>query len=78
MATDKEVIRLSLAVSPELNERLEQLAAAAAASRDYHALKGLQTFFVVAFLDAHMNAHGIARNECGNIAAQLRFVYLIQ
>lgn len=59
MATDKEVIRLSLAVSPELNERLEQLAAAGHTSKSEILRKAIALFDVVAEAKSEKKRFGI-------------------
>ena len=48
MAHDKEVIRLSLSVSPELNERLEQLAASSCTTKTEILRKAIALYDVVA------------------------------
>ena len=48
MATDKTTVRLSLAVSQELNERLEQLAAAGHTTKSEVLRKAIALFDVVA------------------------------
>ena len=59
MATDRETIRLSLAVSPELNERLEQLAAAGHASKSEILRKAIALFDVVAEAKSEKRRFGI-------------------
>ena len=59
MATDKEVIRLSLAVSPELNERLEQLAAAGHTSKSEILRTAIALFDVVAEAKSEKKRFGI-------------------
>lgn len=59
MATDKEVIRLSLAVSPELNERLEQLAAAGHTTKSEILRKAIALFDVVAEAKSEKKRFGI-------------------
>ena len=59
MTTDKEVIRLSLAVSPELNERLEQLAAAGHTSKSEILRKAIALFDVVAEAKSEKKRFGI-------------------
>ena len=48
MSTERESVRLSLAVSPELNDRLEQLAAAGHTSKSEILRKAIALFDVVA------------------------------
>ena len=48
MATDKEIVRLSLSVSPELNERLEQLASSGYTTKTEILRKAIALYDVVA------------------------------
>lgn len=48
MANDKETIRLSLSVSPELNERLEQLASSGHTTKTEILRKAIALYDVVA------------------------------
>ena len=48
MAANKDVIRLSLAVSPELNERLEQLASSGHMTKSELLRRAIALFDVVA------------------------------
>jgi predicted DNA-binding protein len=48
MATDKEGVRLSLTLSPELNERLEQLAASSHTTKTEILRKAIALYDVVA------------------------------
>ena len=59
MVTDKEAIRLSLAVSPELNERLEQLAAAGHTTKSEILRKAIALFDVVAEAKSEKKRFGI-------------------
>ena len=59
MATDKETVRLSLAVSPELNDRLEQLAAAGHTSKSEILRKAIALFDVVAEAKSEKRRFGI-------------------
>lgn len=59
MAAEREAIRLSLAVSPELNERLEQLAAAGHTSKSEILRKAIALFDVVAEAKAEKKRIGI-------------------
>ena len=59
MTTDREVIRLSLAVSPELNERLEQLAAAGHTTKSEILRKAIALFDVVAEAKSEKKRFGI-------------------
>lgn len=59
MATDKATVRLSLAVSPELNERLEQLAAAGHTTKSEILRKSIALFDVVAEAKAEKKRIGI-------------------
>lgn len=59
MVTDKEAIRLSLAVSPELNERLEQLAAAGHTTKSEILRKAIALFDVVAEAKLEKKRFGI-------------------
>jgi len=47
MAADREVVRLSLAVSPELNARLEQLASSGCTSKTEILRKAIALYDVV-------------------------------
>ena len=47
MSTNKEVIRLSLALSPELNERLEELASAGCTTKTEILRKAIALYDVV-------------------------------
>ncbi len=59
MNADKESIRLSLAVSPELNSRLEQLAAASHTTKSEILRKAIALFDVVAEAKAEKKRFGI-------------------
>ena len=59
MTTDKESIRLSLAVSPQLNERLEQLAAAGHTTKSEILRKAIALFDVVAEAKSEKKRFGI-------------------
>jgi predicted transcriptional regulator len=59
MTTEKEAIRLSLAVSPELNERLEQLAIAGHTSKSDILRKAIALFDVVAEAKSEKKRIGI-------------------
>ena len=48
MATNKEVIRLSLALSPELNDRLEELATSCCTTKTEILRKAIALYDVVA------------------------------
>lgn len=48
MASDKEIIRLSLSVSPELNERLEHLASSGHTTKTEILRKAIALYDVVA------------------------------
>ena len=59
MANDNETIRLSLAVSPELNERLELLASNGHMSKSEVLRKAIALFDVVAEAKSEKNRFGI-------------------
>jgi predicted transcriptional regulator len=59
MTIDKEAIRLSLSVSPELNERLEQLAASGHTSKSEILRKAIALFDVVAEAKSEKKRFGI-------------------
>ncbi|HMW23489.1 MAG TPA: ribbon-helix-helix protein, CopG family [Burkholderiaceae bacterium] len=59
MNADKESIRLSLAVSPELNSRLEQLAASGHTTKSEILRKAIALFDVVAEAKAEKKRFGI-------------------
>jgi predicted transcriptional regulator len=59
MATDNESIRLSLVVSPELNARLEQLAAAGHTTKSEILRKAIALFDVVAEAKSEKKRFGI-------------------
>jgi predicted transcriptional regulator len=59
MATDNESIRLSLVVSPELNARLEQLAAAGHTTKSEILRKAISLFDVVAEAKSEKKRFGI-------------------
>lgn len=59
MATDKESVRLSLAVSPELNERLEQLAISGHTSKSEILRKAIALFDIVAEAKSAKKRFGI-------------------
>jgi predicted transcriptional regulator len=59
MSTDKDAIRLSLAVSPELNTRLEQLAASGHTSKSEILRKAIALFDVVAEAKSEKKRFGI-------------------
>lgn len=59
MSVDKESIRLSLAVSPELNSRLEQLAASSHTTKSEILRKAIALFDVVAEAKAEKKRFGI-------------------
>jgi predicted transcriptional regulator len=59
MATDNETIRLSLAVSPELNERLELLASNGHMSKSEVLRKAIALFDVVAEAKSEKKRFGI-------------------
>ncbi|MCK6426910.1 MAG: ribbon-helix-helix protein, CopG family [Burkholderiaceae bacterium] len=59
MSQDKESIRLSLAVSPELNARLEELAAAGHTTKSEILRKAIALFDVVAEAKAEKKRFGI-------------------
>ena len=59
MNADKESIRLSLAGSPELNSRLEQLAAASHTTKSEILRKAIALFDVVAEAKAEKKRFGI-------------------
>ncbi|SJM91326.1 conserved hypothetical protein [Crenothrix polyspora] len=59
MATDKNVIRLSLAVSPELNARLEQLAASGCTTKTEILRKAIALYDVVAEAKTEKRRFGI-------------------
>lgn len=58
-AAQREAIRLSLAVSPELNDRLEQLAAASHTSKSEILRKAIALFDVVAEAKSEKKRIGI-------------------
>lgn len=59
MGTDKESIRLSLTVSPELNERLEQLAVTGHTTKSEVLRKAIALFDVVAEAKTEKKRFGI-------------------
>jgi predicted transcriptional regulator len=59
MVNDKEAIRLSLSVSPELNERLEQLARSGHTSKSEVLRKAIALFDVVAEAKSERKRIGI-------------------
>ena len=59
MSTERESVRLSLAVSPELNDRLEQLAAAGHTSKSEILRKAIALFDVVAEAKSEKKRFGI-------------------
>jgi predicted transcriptional regulator len=59
MATDKEAVRLTLAVSPELNERLEELAASGHTSKSEILRKAFALFDIVAEAKSQKKRFGI-------------------
>lgn len=60
MATDKEsIVRLSLAVSPELNDRLEQLASSGHTTKSEILRKAIALFDVVAEAKTERKRFGI-------------------
>jgi len=59
MYMEKETIRLSLAVSPELNERLEQLASSGHTSKSEILRKAIALFDVVAEAKSEKKRIGI-------------------
>ncbi len=59
MTTEREAIRLSLAVSPELNDRLEQLATAGHTSKSEVLRKAIALFDVVAEAKSEKKRFGI-------------------
>lgn len=59
MANDNETIRLSLAVSPELNERLEMLASNGHMSKSEVLRKAIALFDVVAEAKSEKKRFGI-------------------
>lgn len=59
MGTDKEAIRLSLTVSPELNERLEQLAVTGHTTKSEVLRKAIALFDVVAEAKTEKKRFGI-------------------
>lgn len=59
MGNEKETVRLSLAVSPELNARLEQLAAAGHISKSEILRKAIALFDVVAEAKSEKKRFGI-------------------
>ncbi len=58
-APDREAIRLSLAVSPELNDRLEQLATSGHMSKSEVLRKAIALFDVVAEAKSEKKRFGI-------------------
>ncbi|MGZ8218078.1 ribbon-helix-helix protein, CopG family [Methylomagnum sp.] len=63
MANEKESVRLSLVVSPELNERLEQLAANSHTSKSEILRKAIALFDVVAEAKAEKKRIGILSQD---------------
>lgn len=59
MSTSRETIRLSLAVSPELNDRLEQLATSSHTSKTEILRKAIALFDVVAEAKSEKKRFGI-------------------
>ncbi|MCF8000168.1 MAG: ribbon-helix-helix protein, CopG family [Methylovulum sp.] len=59
MATDKETVRLSLSLSPELNERLEQLASAGCTTKTEVLRKAIALYDVVAEAKTEKKRFGI-------------------
>jgi predicted transcriptional regulator len=59
MTTEREAIRLSLAVSPELNDRLEQLASSGHMSKSEVLRKAIALFDVVAEAKSEKKRFGI-------------------
>jgi len=59
MANDKETIRLSLSVSPELNERLEQLASSGHTTKTEILRKAIALYDVVAEAKSEKKRLGI-------------------
>jgi len=59
MATDKESVRLSLTLSPELNERLEQLAASNHTTKTEILRKAIALYDVVAEAKSEKKRLGI-------------------
>jgi len=59
MANDKETIRLSLSVSPELNERLEQLASSGYTTKTEILRKAIALYDVVAEAKSEKKRLGI-------------------
>lgn len=58
-ANDREAVRLSLAVSPELNDRLEQLASSGHMSKSEVLRKAIALFDVVAEAKSEKKRFGI-------------------
>jgi predicted DNA-binding protein len=63
MATEKEVVRLSLTVSPELNERLEQLAASGCTTKAEILRKAIALYDVVAEAKTEKKRLGILDHD---------------
>ena len=59
MATNKEVIRLSLALSPELNERLEELASVGCTTKTEILRKAIALYDVVSEAKTEKKRFGI-------------------
>lgn len=59
MATDKETVRLSLTLSPELNERLEQLANSSHTTKTEILRKAIALYDVVAEAKTEKKRFGI-------------------
>ena len=59
MSIDKEVVRLSLSVSPELNERLEQLASSGCTTKTEILRKAIALYDVVAEAKTEKKRFGI-------------------
>ena len=59
MSTERESVRLSLAVAPDLNDRLEQLAAAGHTSKSEILRKAIALFDVVAEAKSEKKRFGI-------------------